>query len=180
VSGAPPAGADAAPVALLAELRARGATLGVAESLTGGLLTAALTEPAGASSVVRGGLVVYATDLKATVAGVPVPLLDAEGPASPEVAATLAAGARDRLGATYGLSLTGVAGPDPQRGVPVGTVYAGLAGPGGGEVRRLRLDGDRARIREASVRAALQLLADRLATTAVLRPGVGRVRESAR
>jgi PncC family amidohydrolase len=98
---------------VLDALVAVGATVAVAESLTGGLLTAALTEPAGASKAVRGGLVVYATDLKATLAGVPVPLLHAEGAVSPDVAGALAAGARDRLGATYGLGVTGVAGPDP-------------------------------------------------------------------
>jgi nicotinamide-nucleotide amidase len=147
---------------VLAALKARGATVAVAESVTGGLLTAALTTPAGASVVVRGGLVVYATDLKAALAGVPTPLLDAQGPVSPDVAAALAAGARDRLGATYGLSVTGVAGPDPQGDTPVGTVFAAIAGPGGGEVRRLALTGDRAAIRTASVRAALALLAERL------------------
>ena len=147
---------------VIAALTARGATVAVAESLTGGLLTAALTAPAGASAAVRGGLVVYATDLKAALAGVPAPLLDAQGPVSPDVAAALAAGARDRLGATYGLSLTGVAGPDGQGGTPVGTVFAGIAGPGGGEVRRFALTGDRAAVRAASVRAALDLLAERL------------------
>jgi nicotinamide-nucleotide amidase len=147
---------------VLAALEAHGATVAVAESLTGGLLTAALTAPAGASIVVRGGLVVYATDLKVALAGVPAPLLDAQGPVSPDVAAALAAGARDRLGATYGLSLTGVAGPDPQGDTPVGTVFAGVAGPGGGEVRRLELTGDRTAIRTASVHAALALLAERL------------------
>jgi nicotinamide-nucleotide amidase len=145
---------------VLAALGRAGATVAVAESLTGGLLTAALTAPAGASAVVRGGLVVYATDLKATLAGVPVPLLDAEGPVSPDVAGALAAGARDRLGATYGLGLTGVAGPDPQGGRPVGTVYVGLAGPAGGRVRNLTLSGDRHAIRTAAVDAALaELLA---------------------
>jgi nicotinamide-nucleotide amidase len=147
-----------APGDVLAALVAAGATVAVAESLTGGLLTAALTEPAGASKAVRGGLVVYATDLKAVLAGVPVPLLDAEGPVSPDVAAALAAGARDRLGATYGLGVTGVAGPDPQGGRPVGTVYVGLAGPGHGGVRELALSGDRAAIRAAAVDAALELL----------------------
>jgi len=147
---------------VVAALRARGATVAVAESLTGGLLTAALTAPAGASAAVRGGLVVYSTDLKAVLAGVPTPLLDAHGPVSPDVAAALAAGARDRLRATYGLSLTGVAGPDPLGDTPVGTVFAGVAGPGGGQVRRLALTGDRAVIRAASVRAALDLLAERL------------------
>ena len=143
---------------MLAALVAAGATVAVAESLTGGLLTAALTERAGASAAVRGGLVVYATELKAVLAGVPVPLLAAEGPVSPDVAAALAAGARDRLGATYGLGVTGVAGPDPQGGKPVGTVYVALAGPGDGSVRQLRLPGDRAGIRAGSVAAALDLL----------------------
>jgi nicotinamide-nucleotide amidase len=146
------------PEDVLAALVAAGATVAVAESLTGGLLTAALTEPAGASRAVRGGLVVYATELKAILAGVPVPLLAAEGPVSPDVAAALAAGARDRLGATYGLGVTGVAGPDPQGGRAVGTVFVGLAGPGPGTVRELTLAGDRAAIRAGTVTAALELL----------------------
>ena len=162
--GTPPADGAAPPPAtpkqVLDALVAVGATVAVAESLTGGLLTAALTEPAGASNAVRGGLVVYATDLKATLAGVPVPLLHAEGAVSPDVAGALAAGARDRLGATYGLGVTGVAGPDPQGGCPVGTVYVGLAGPGCGTVRHLTLSGDRGAIRAATVDAALaELLA---------------------
>jgi nicotinamide-nucleotide amidase len=154
-----PAAPSATPAEVVALLRGRGETVAVAESLTGGLLTAALTEPPGASAAVRGGLVVYATDLKAQLAGVPVPLLDAEGPVSPDVAGALAAGARDRLGATYGLGVTGVAGPDPQGGRPVGTVHLGLAGPDGGRVRTLALAGDRAAIRAATVAAALALLA---------------------
>jgi nicotinamide-nucleotide amidase len=152
---ASPTASPATPTQVLDALVAAGATVAVAESLTGGLLTAALTEPAGASNAVRGGVVVYATDLKATLAGVPVPLLDAEGPVSPDVAGALAAGARDRLGATYGLGVTGVAGPDSQGGRPVGTVYVGLAGPGGGTVRSLTLSGDRDAVRAAAVDAAL-------------------------
>ncbi|HEX6754356.1 MAG TPA: CinA family protein [Mycobacteriales bacterium] len=163
-TGVDRAGAD--PAAILAALKAAGQTVAVAESVTGGLLSAALSEPAGASAVFRGGLVVYATDLKASIAGVPAPLLAAEGPVSPDVAGALAAGARDRLAATYGLSLTGVAGPDRQEGIDVGVVYVGLAGPGGGEVRRLSLTGDRARIRAGSVAGALAVLAERLAVTA--------------
>jgi nicotinamide-nucleotide amidase len=151
------------PAALHALLRARGETVAVAESLTGGLLAAALTETPGASATFRGGLVVYATDLKARLAGVPAPLLAAQGPVSPDVAAALAGGARDRLGATYGLGVTGVAGPDPQDGVPVGTVYLGLATPRGGQLRRLTLPGDRAAVRGAAVAAALGLLAETLA-----------------
>jgi nicotinamide-nucleotide amidase len=165
-AGGPP---PATPKQVLDALVAAGATVAVAESLTGGLLTAALTDPPGASNAVRGGLVVYASELKATLAGVPVPLLHAEGPVSPDVAGALAAGARDRLGATYGLGLTGVAGPDPQGGRPVGTVYVGLAGPGGGRVRQLALSGDRAAIRAAAVDAALaELLAAVLARSAEL------------
>jgi nicotinamide-nucleotide amidase len=141
-----------------AALLDRGATVAVAESLTGGLLGAALTSTPGSSSTFRGGLVVYATDLKETIAGVPGPLLDAEGPVSAHVAAALAGGARDRLGATYGVGVTGVAGPDSQDGVPVGTVYVAVAGPGGGDVRTLELPGDRGAVRSAAVAAALDLL----------------------
>lgn len=138
----------------------RGSTVAVAESLTGGLLGAALTSTPGSSSTFRGGLVVYATDLKETLAGVPGPLLAAEGPVSAHVAAALAAGARDRLGATYGVGVTGVAGPDPQNGQPVGTVHLAVAGPAEGEVRSMRCEGDREQIRAQTVTAALSLLAE--------------------
>ena len=141
-------------------LAGRGATVAVAESLTGGLLGAALSATPGASATFRGGLIVYATDVKESLAGVPGPLLAAEGPVSAHVAAALAAGARDRLGATYGLGVTGVAGPDPQNGVEVGTVHLAVAGPAEAEVRSLRCEGDREQIRAATVAAALSLLAD--------------------
>jgi nicotinamide-nucleotide amidase len=156
-----------------AVLRARDQTVAVAESLTAGLLSAALTDTPGASSTFRGGLVVYATDLKASLAGVPGPLLDAQGPVSPDVAAALAAGTRTRLGASWGLAVTGVAGPDEQDGVAVGTVFVGIAGPdqpagaGSGAVRALHLAGDRAEIRRRAVLGALEVLAGAL--------GVGRV-----
>jgi nicotinamide-nucleotide amidase len=141
-------------------LRERGQTVAVAESLTGGLLAATIVDVPGASAAFRGGLVVYATDLKATLAGVPPELLAARGPVDPDVAAALAAGARHRCAADWGLSTTGVAGPDVQHGVAVGTVYLGLAGPDGfGLVHRLDLTGDRAAIRHATVAAALGLLA---------------------
>ncbi len=148
---------------LVGLLRARGETLAVAESLTGGLLAATIVDVPGASRVFRGGLVVYATDLKAALAGVPGALLAERGPVDPDVAAALAAGARERCGADWGLSTTGVAGPEPQGGVAVGTVYLGLAGPGGvAEVRRLELSGDRATVRRDSVAAALELVTGRL------------------
>jgi nicotinamide-nucleotide amidase len=151
------------PAAVHAALRARGATVAVAESLTGGLLAAALTDVAGASATFRGGVVVYATDLKEQLAGVPGPLLDAEGPVSAHVAAALAAGVRDRLGATFGVGVTGVAGPDRQNDQPVGTVHVAVAGPDAGEVRSLQLDGDRTGVRSGAVEAALELLAGVLA-----------------
>jgi nicotinamide-nucleotide amidase len=138
----------------------RAETVAVAESLTGGMLGAALTRTPGASATFRGGVIVYATDLKESLAGVPGPLLAAEGAVSAHVAAALAAGARDRLGATYGVGVTGVAGPDAQDGQPVGTVHVGVAGPAAGEVRSVQLTGDRAEIRAGAVEAALSLLAD--------------------
>lgn len=141
-----------------AALRASGSTVATAESLTGGLIAAALTSAAGSSATFRGGLVVYATDLKASLAGVDTDLLAERGAVDPDVAAGLAEGARDRLGASFGLGITGVAGPSPQDGKAVGTVFLALAGPGRTVVRELRLDGDRAAIREASVQAALTLL----------------------
>jgi nicotinamide-nucleotide amidase len=142
------------------KLAEAGATVAVAESLTGGLLGAALTSMAGASATFRGGVLVYSTDLKETLGGVPGPLLHAEGAVSAEVAAAMAAGVRDRTGATYGVALTGVAGPDLQEGHPAGTVFVAVAGPSGGQVRSLRLTGDRAAIRAGTVDAALQMLRD--------------------
>jgi nicotinamide-nucleotide amidase len=145
---------------VLARLAGRGQTLAVAESLTGGLLAATIVDVPGASVVFRGGLVVYATDLKSALAGVPAQLLAERGPVDPEVAGLLAAGARQRCAADWGLGTTGVAGPDSQNGLPVGTAYVGLAGPDGScRARRLELSGDRTAIRHATVREALALLA---------------------
>ena len=142
-----------------AALRSTGSTVATAESLTGGLIAAALTSAAGSSATFRGGLVVYATDLKSLLAGVPADLLAERGAVDPDVARGLAEGVRDRLAATYGIGITGVAGPSPQDGKAVGTVFLALAGPGATVVRELRLEGGRAAIRAASVQAALTLLA---------------------
>jgi nicotinamide-nucleotide amidase len=150
---------------ILAALGQRGETLAVAESLTGGLLAATLVEVPGASKVFRGGLVVYATDLKASLAGVPADLLAARGPVDPDVAVALAEGARDRCRADWGLATTGVAGPDAQDGVAVGTVFVAVAGTTGSRVRALALSGDRPAIRTATVAAALDLLASILSPT---------------
>jgi nicotinamide-nucleotide amidase len=135
-------------------------TLATAESLTGGLVAATLVEIPGVSAVYRGGLVVYATDLKHALAGVSEELLAERGPVDPDVASALAEGARERCGADWGVATTGVAGPDSQDGKPVGLVYVAVAGPSGAEVRELRLDGNRETIRTESVTRALLLLTD--------------------
>ena len=147
---------------IVAALTRRGETVATAESLTAGLVCATLADVAGASAALRGGLVVYATDLKAELAGVDPALLAEHGAVHPEVAAQLAEGARARCGATWGLGLTGVAGPDPQDGVTPGTVHVGLAGDGVREVRTLRFEGDRGAVRQSSVRAAFELLGEQL------------------
>lgn len=145
---------------VLAVLTRRGSTLAVAESLTGGLLAAAFTAVPGASTAFRGGLVVYATDLKERLAGVPDDLLATYGPVSEPVAAALASGVRARLGADYGVATTGVAGPAEHDGVAVGTVFIAVATPAGaGGGVRLALHGDRDRIRTATVDAAIEALA---------------------
>ena len=151
---------------LVQRLATRGETVATAESLTGGLLAATIVDVPGASAVFRGGLVVYATDLKATLAGVPTDLLDERGPVDRDVAAALAVGARERCGATWGLATTGVAGPTPQNGVAVGTVMVAVSGPSS-EVRALRLPGDRPAIRTAAVRAAFELLSTALLSAAL-------------
>ena len=143
---------------------ARGETFATAESLTGGLVAATVVEIPGVSAVFRGGLVVYATDLKHALAGVPEELLAERGPVDPDVALALAAGARRRCAADWGLATTGVAGPDPQDGKAVGTVFVAVDGPGGGVVRQLQLAGNRPVIRTESVTGVLRLFAERLRT----------------
>lgn len=155
-------------LALLAE---RDHTLAAAESLTGGLVAAELTGVPGASQSFRGSVTAYATALKHELLGVDRALLAERGAVDPEVALQMAAGARDRLGADWGLSTTGVAGPDPQDGQAVGTVYVAVAGPaatgaGAGKVVSLRLNGDRAEIRRESVRSVLELLLEELSGNA--------------
>ncbi|MGK5739013.1 CinA family protein [Micromonospora sp. URMC 103] len=159
-NGERPVGSPAAGV--VHSLSQRHETLATVESLTGGLLSAAIVEIAGVSGVYRGGLVVYATELKAELAGVPSELLAERGPVDPDVAAALAEGGRRRCGADWGLATTGVAGPEPQDGKPVGLVYVAAAGPGGTTVRQLDLDGGRDHVRSAAVIEALRLLAERI------------------
>jgi nicotinamide-nucleotide amidase len=145
-------------VRVVARLTERGQTLAVAESLTGGLLAAAVVDVPGASAVLRGGVVAYATDLKHDLLGVDADLLAREGAVHPEVAAQMATGVRTRLGATWGLATTGVAGPEPQDGRAPGTVHVAVAGPDGVRTADLSLPGARAHVRAATVDAALTLL----------------------
>ncbi|MFI0962380.1 CinA family protein [Streptomyces sp. NPDC021080] len=152
-------------------LTVRGETLAVAESLTGGLVAAEITAVPGASKAFRGSVTAYATELKHGLLGVDVTLLAERGAVDPQVAIQMAAGVRAALGADWGIATTGVAGPDPQDGQPVGTVYVAVDGPfeapadtpRGGKVAPLRLNGDRAEIRMESVRSVLALLLRELA-----------------
>ncbi|AXT85199.1 competence protein [Aeromicrobium sp. A1-2] len=143
-------------------LRSARATVATAESLTGGLVCATLVGVAGASDVVLGGIVAYAPTAKTDLLGVAEGLIAERGTVDADVAAAMASGARDRFGATYGLATTGVAGPDPSEGKPVGTVHVAVAGPGGVETRRLELSGDRDTIRSETVAALLSWLVARL------------------
>jgi nicotinamide-nucleotide amidase len=145
-------------------LAGRGETLAVAESVTGGALGATITTVPGVSATFRGGIVAYATDLKARLLGVDADHLASAGAVDSLVAEAMASGVMSRLGATYGLSTTGVAGPDPQDGHRPGEVYVALAGGGGSQLvsRRLDLVGDRAAVRAGTVRAALDVLHEAL------------------
>lgn len=144
-------------------LRGHGATLAVAESLTGGLLSAVLVDAPGASATYRGGVTAYATELKAELLGVDEGLLAVHGAVHPLVARQMADGVRRLLGATYGLATTGVAGPDEQDGRPVGTVHIGFSGPDEAVTDSLQLSGARETIRQDAVEAALRLMLDRVA-----------------
>ncbi|MGW2522088.1 CinA family protein [Streptomyces sp. NPDC001617] len=153
-------------------LTVKGQTLAVAESLTGGLVAAEITTVPGASKAFRGSVTAYATELKHELLGVDATLLAERGAVDPQVAAQMAAGVRKALGADWGLATTGVAGPDPQDGQPVGTVFVAVDGPfgpgsgsaPGGKVEALRLNGSRAEIRMESVRSVLALLLTELAS----------------
>jgi nicotinamide-nucleotide amidase len=151
-----------APARLHRALLVRGETVAAAESLTAGLFCATLATVPGASATLRGGLVVYATELKSALAGVPADLLAAHGPVSSQTAAALADGVRARCAANWGIGLTGVAGPDPVDGHGPGRVYLGLAGADGTDVVQLDLPGGRAEVRAGAVAAAMQHLLARI------------------
>lgn len=141
-----------------------GRTVATAESLTAGLIASTLASVPGASNVLRGGVIAYATDLKSSALDVPRDLLERGGPIQGPVAAAMAEGARRWAGADFGLACTGVAGPDEQDGHPVGEVHVAVAGPVDGAVRThsLTLDGDRDGIRHGTVLVVLGMLLDAL------------------
>ena len=142
---------------LLASAGQRGLTVAVAESLTGGMVSSALVGEPGASAVLVGAVVCYATRLKAQVLGVSQERLEATGPVDGEVARQMARGVARVLGADVGLATTGVAGPGPSGGHPPGEVYVAAWGPWGTVVDALRLEGDRLGLRQASATAVLRL-----------------------
>ncbi len=163
-------------------LQRRGDSLATAESLTGGLLAAALTDVAGSSAVFRGGIVAYSNAVKRELLAVDADVLRRHGAVSAETVAEMAAHAAELFVSSWALATTGVAGPDGQEGQPVGTVYVGVAGPvdavlggaggvGGDRSGRLEVDvrtarftftGSRPDVRAATVVAALRTLLDRL------------------
>ena len=150
------------PEALVHLLAQRRETVAVAESCTGGLLGAALTEISGSSEVFAGGVIAYANATKRDALGVDAALLERCGAVSPEVAAAMAHGALDRIGGSMAAAVTGIAGPGGgTEDKPVGTVFVALAHRGAEHpppVMRLQLGGSRAAIRDRTVKCALQML----------------------
>jgi nicotinamide-nucleotide amidase len=146
--------------ALVTLLTDRGWTLGLAESLTGGAVSSAVVAVPGASAVLCGAVVAYATPVKHTLLGVDAELLDEHGPVHPRVAEQMAEGVRaavavDGRPADVGIATTGIAGPASPDGQPVGTVHVGVATPVGVRSVSFRFGGDREEIRRQSVDAAI-------------------------
>ncbi|MER2135262.1 MAG: nicotinamide-nucleotide amidohydrolase family protein [Arthrobacter sp.] len=150
------------PERIIANAAAAGKRVATAESLTAGMVAAELGGVAGASAVLQGGVVAYQNTVKEHILGVDGALLASAGSVDARVAEEMAAGVRTLLNADYGLSTTGVAGPDPHDGKEVGTVFIGLAGPGGVTSCEFSFRGDRASIRSQACAAALELLAGQL------------------
>ena len=143
----------------VAGLSRTGRTLAVAESCTGGLIGKTLTDIAGSSSVFYGGFILYSNDAKQSLAGVSAETLDKYGAVSEETVREMAQGTKERCGTDYALSVSGIAGPGggtPSK--PVGTVWIGMAHPGGTEAALYQFSGDRENIRQETVREALSLL----------------------
>ena len=143
----------------------RGVTIATAESCTGGLIAKLVTDVPGSSGYFRGGIVSYSDEVKAALLDVPTDQLAAHGAVSAQVARSMAVGAKKRTAASLAVAVTGVSGPgggSPAK--PVGLTYIAVADMAGVEVRRYVWTGDRAANRDASARAAVEMLLDRLAT----------------
>ncbi len=149
------------------ELLRRGLTVATAESLTGGAVADLVSGTPGASATYLGGVVSYATAVKQQLLGVSQATVDRHGVVSARCAAEMATGVRTLLGADFGVSTTGVAGPDAQEGKPVGLVYVGVAGAFGVETYEMHLTGDRTAIRAEATRRAVETLVE----TVVRGPG---------
>jgi nicotinamide-nucleotide amidase len=160
------------PEIVLDLLRSRGWTAATAESCTGGMVAARLTDVPGSSRAFVGGAVAYSDDLKRALLGVPDDVLAHNGAVSPEAAQAMAAGARERLGADVAVSVTGIAGPDGgSEEKPVGLVYLHVSSPAGEEGIRMDVPGGREVVRARAATAALQMLrAHLVAASAHLRP----------
>ncbi|MDY5584936.1 MAG: CinA family protein [Arcanobacterium sp.] len=150
---------------LVKNLTARGQTLAVAESLTGGLLAAEVVSVSGASKVFSGGIVAYRNDLKAKLLDVSSLVLAEQGAVCAEVALQMAVGAQNRFGTDWAIATTGVAGPSSVDGVPVGTVFIAVVGPELGKqgekrqiAQKFSFPGDRFNVRRATVEAAIELI----------------------
>jgi nicotinamide-nucleotide amidase len=143
-------------------LRQRGATVSVAESCTGGMLGERFTSVAGSSDYFLGGFIAYANAMKTELLGVPPATLEQFGPVSKQTAEAMATGARQRTGSTYALSITGLAGPQAEGPIPVGTVYVAVADAAGVHVAHRVMLGDRQRIRAFTAQMALDLLRRRI------------------
>jgi nicotinamide-nucleotide amidase len=141
-----------------AMLRQSGATVSVAESCTGGMLGERLTSVAGSSEYFLGGFIAYSNAMKIEMLGVPPETLERFGAVSAETAEAMALGARERTGSTYALSVTGLAGPQGEGSIPVGTVYIGVADAAGVQAAHRVFLGDRQRIRAFTAQMALDLL----------------------
>ncbi len=141
----------------------KGKTIALAESCTGGLITAQLVDVPGISAVLERGVVTYSNRSKTDLLGVPAGLIDRQGAVSRETARAMAVGIRERAGTDIGLAVTGIAGPSGgTTEKPVGTVFIAIAGAGGTEVIPCRFSGDRRSIREQSAAKALTVLRDLL------------------
>lgn len=143
--------------ALLQAAADRGVSLAIAESLTGGQVSSSLVEVPGASRVLVGAVVAYATRIKAQVLGVDAAHLERTGPVDRDVALQMAHGVRRLLGADLGLATTGVAGPGPADGHPAGTAHVAVVAPWGESHRELHLSGDRSQVRRATVMEVCEL-----------------------